>query len=242
MKKGQSVTVEVQCSLEDLYNGRDFEVLQRRQVLCSHCRGTGGEDPNDVSSCPVCGGSGVKITNQQLGPGFVQRIQTTCDHCGGKGKVVKSTCSHCHGTKVEKGEQMITIFVEKGMPEGHEIISHSDADENPDEEPGDLIFKIKQLPHNRFRRTQNDLHMNVQITLLQALVGFEVHFQHLDGHSVTLSRDSVTPHGFVERVKNEGMPVHGMPSQFGDLHVTYSVKFPSHVTARQKSEFNKLLL
>eukprot|EP01126_Amoeba_proteus_P067126 TRINITY_DN984_c0_g2_i9.p1 TRINITY_DN984_c0_g2~~TRINITY_DN984_c0_g2_i9.p1 ORF type:complete len:318 (+),score=83.70 TRINITY_DN984_c0_g2_i9:79-1032(+) len=241
LKKGQSITIELQCSLEDLYNGRDLEVLQRRQVLCSHCRGTGAEDPNDVSTCPVCGGSGVKITNQQIGPGFVQRIQTTCDHCGGKGKIVQSTCPHCHGSKVEKGEQLITLFVEKGMPENYEIFSHSDADENPDEEPGDLIFKIKQQPHKMFRRNNNDLHMTLRISLLQALVGFKYTFQHLDGHAVTLSNDGVTSPGQVDKIPSEGMPIHGMSSQFGHLFVTYEIEFPSNLKASQKAEFRKLL-
>jgi len=241
MKKGQSVVIELQCTLEDLYNGRDLEVLQRRQVLCPHCRGTGADDPNDISNCPVCGGSGVKIVNQQLAPGFVQRVQTTCDHCNGKGKIMNSVCSHCHGTKVQKGEQLLMVFIEKGMPNGHEIISPSESDENPEEEPGDLIFKIKQIPHQRFVRDGKDLKITVKISLLQALVGFKESFKHLDGHEVVLTRTAVTPPGYVQTVMNEGMPVHEMPSKKGNLLVTYEIVFPRTVTEEQKSEFKKLL-
>jgi DnaJ-class molecular chaperone len=64
-----------------------------------------------------------------------------------------------------------------------------------DEEPGDLIFKIKTLPHKTFTRQGNDLHMTTRITLLQALVGFSIEFEHLDGHKVTLARTDVTPPG-----------------------------------------------
>lgn len=64
-----------------------------------------------------------------------------------------------------------------------------------DEEPGDLIFKIKTLPHKLFTRQGNDLYITRSITLLQALVGFTVEFEHLDGHKVTLSRNDVTPPG-----------------------------------------------
>lgn len=64
-----------------------------------------------------------------------------------------------------------------------------------DEEPGDLIFKIKTVPHKHFTRQGNDLHMKAKISLLQALVGFSVEFEHLDGHKVTLSRTDVTPPG-----------------------------------------------
>src|SRR5688572_28784328 len=47
----------------------------------------------------------------------------SCDKCGGKGKVSKSVCSKCRGTKVQQGEQLLTLFIEKGMPEGYEIKS-----------------------------------------------------------------------------------------------------------------------
>jgi len=150
LPKGNPLKIKFRATLEDLYNGKDIEVLQMRQVLCPHCRGTGAENADDVSSCPDCDGSGIKIVTQKLGPGFVQRMQTTCDRCGGKGRIVTSTCSHCSGTKVDTAEQLITIFIERGMPDGHEIVSESDGDERPGEEPGDLIFKIVTAPHNLF--------------------------------------------------------------------------------------------
>jgi hypothetical protein len=46
----------------------------------------------------------------------------SCDKCGGKGKIVKGTCPVCKGHKVESGEDTITVIVEKGMREGHEIV------------------------------------------------------------------------------------------------------------------------
>lgn len=241
LQKGAAQFVELQASLEDLYNGRDFEILQKRQILCPHCRGTGADDPNDVQTCTACGGSGHRIVEQKIGPGFVQRMQTTCDKCGGKGKVSRSVCSKCKGTKVHTGEQVLTIFIEKGMPDGHEIRSQSDADENPGEEPGDIHFKISTAPHERFTRKGNDLFMTHRITLLEALVGFEVSFKHLDGHLVELKRSIVTPPGFTQALQGEGMPVHGNSFTFGQLFVTYQIIFPGSLTEKQKEGFKALL-
>jgi len=231
----------VQATLEDLYNGRDFEILQRRQILCTHCRGTGADDPNDVQTCNVCGGSGHKIVEQKIGPGFVQRMQTVCDKCGGKGKVSKSVCSKCKGTKVQAGEQLLTIFIEKGMPDGYEIKSTSDCDENPGEEPGDILFKITTAPHERFTRKGNDLFMTLKISLLEALTGFQYSFKHLDGHAVELKRTTVTPPGFIQALPNEGMPIHGNSFNFGQLFVTYQINFPTKLTEKQKEGFKSLL-
>jgi len=240
MPKGPSVTIEVQVSLEDLYNGKDIEVLQRRQTLCPKCRGTGAKDPDDVKSCPACDGTGFRIVTQRLGPGFVTKTQTTCDQCGGKGKTVTSTCEYCSGKKTSRGDQMINIFIERGMPDGFEIKSEEDADEAPERTPGDLIFKLVTVSHKRFTRKGNDLYMQYTIPLLQALIGFTKTFNHLDGHEVKVERTEITPPGFVLKLSGEGMPVHDSPDVYGDLYITFVIQFPDKLTETQKEEVKKL--
>merc|ERR1711991_138336 len=67
-KTGPSITMDLDVSLEDLYNGKDFEAQINKQVICGQCGGSGAENPDDVQQCPVCGGSGVKIVTKRLGP------------------------------------------------------------------------------------------------------------------------------------------------------------------------------
>jgi len=241
MQKGPSITIEVQVTLEDLYNGKDMEMLQRRQTLCPKCRGTGAKDPNDVQVCKECDGTGVKVITQRLGPGFVTKTQTTCDRCGGKGKTVTSQCEYCHGSKISRGDQKINIYIERGMADGHEIKSEEDADEAPDRHPGDLIFKLVTVPHKRFTRKGHDLHMQMFISLLQSLVGFSKSFAHLDGHEVRIERNEVTPPGFVLKLTGEGMPHHESPDITGDLYVTFNILFPTKVSREQADGFKKLL-
>jgi DnaJ-related protein SCJ1 len=241
MPKGPNVVIEVQVTLEDLYNGKDIEILQRRQTLCPKCRGTGAKDPNDVQTCPVCEGSGMRVVTQRIGPGFVTKTQTTCDHCGGRGKLVTSKCEHCKGTKISRGDQIIQIVIERGMPEGYEIKSEEDADEAPERTPGDLIFKVTTVPHKRFSRKGNDLYMQITIPLLQSLIGFKKTFNHLDGHEVVVDRNQVTPPGFVLKLEGEGMPFHESPDINGDLYITFNIQFPEKISPEQKIGFEKLL-
>lgn len=49
----------------------------------------------------------------------------------------------------------------------------SEGDEEPDVQPGDLIFKIVTLPHPRFTRQGNDLHHHMTITLLEVRISLE---------------------------------------------------------------------
>lgn len=235
------MTLPVWVELKDLYLGREVKVVNRRQMLCSECRGTGAENPDDVKKCTSCGGSGVKTVKKQLGPGFIQQMQTTCDVCNGKGKVASSTCPHCGGTKTEIGEDILVISIEKGMPEGHEIKFTQAGDIVPGQTPGDLIFRVSTYPDPSFTREENDLHYTLRISLLEALTGYDKIIEHLDGHHVPVSRSRITIPGFTSTIKGEGMPYHEFPSQKGNLFIHHEIIFPKFLTEEQKQGFRDLL-
>ncbi len=57
------------------------------------------------------------------------------------------------------------------------------------------------MPDANFTRKGDDLEMEFHISLLESLVGFEKEFHHLDGHSVSVVRSSVTSPGKIFYVK-----------------------------------------
>ncbi|KYQ89257.1 heat shock protein DnaJ family protein [Tieghemostelium lacteum] len=240
-QRGQDIELDIEVSLRDLYIGRTTRVTQKKQILCTKCRGSGAKKASDVTTCSGCKGSGIKIKTQQLGPGFVQQFQTTCDECGGKGKKVTSKCPHCQGKKVETGEETYTIMIERGMIDGQQIRLEQYGEEAPETTPGDIIFKIVTLPDKHFKRVGENLYYNMSISLLEALTGFSKEITHLDGHKVPIERVDVTKPGFVLKIQEEGMPHHSFPSQTGDLYVEFTVIFPTEITSQQKDDFKKLL-
>ncbi|KAJ3287057.1 DnaJ- protein scj1 [Rhizoclosmatium sp. JEL0117] len=238
-RKGPEVTMVLSVSLEELFNGEQIEVEVNKQVICPICRGSGAKNANDVKKCTSCNGQGIKIVKQQLAPGMWQQMQTHCDVCGGKGKVVKSKCTSCHGHKVKRGSHQITVTVERGMPDQHHIVFDGEGDEHPDITPGDIHFVINTQPHPVFTREGNNLRMVKEISLKDALLGVKFDVNHLDGKKVTITRDGVTQPGFVQVVKGQGMPTHMYPSERGDLYVQYSVSLPASLTAEQKKLIEK---
>jgi DnaJ-related protein SCJ1 len=110
-------------TLEELYLGKTTEIDISKQVLCDHCFGTGAENSDDVVTCTACSGSGVLLYEVQLGPHMVQQFQQQCDHCQGKGKVIRHVCSVCRGNKVKRGNEQYTISIEKGLKDGSVIVS-----------------------------------------------------------------------------------------------------------------------
>jgi DnaJ-related protein SCJ1 len=62
------------------------------------------------------------------------------------------------------------------------------------------------------------------------LLGFSKEIKHLDGHKVKLVKKKITKPGEVQRMEGEGMPIYEVPSDHGDLLVTYIVEFPKELS------------
>lgn len=128
-------------------------------MLCDHCRGTGAASSDDIHTCSGCGGSGVKITKQQIFPGMFAQSQTTCNECGGRGKIIAKTCAHCGGAKVLDHVMGLELEVLQGMPEGYEVVFEGEGDENPDWEAGDVVLRVRSKRESgAWRRKESSLY------------------------------------------------------------------------------------
>eukprot|EP01008_Symbiontida_sp_HLA12_P002476 NODE_419_length_928_cov_256.447205_g411_i0.p1 GENE.NODE_419_length_928_cov_256.447205_g411_i0~~NODE_419_length_928_cov_256.447205_g411_i0.p1 ORF type:complete len:221 (+),score=12.89 NODE_419_length_928_cov_256.447205_g411_i0:107-769(+) len=216
-------------------------VTLHKQKLCRKCKGTGAKSKGDVKQCPVCKGRGMTSQRQQLAPGFVVENQAPCTSCGGTGKKVTSKCPVCGGGKVVQGTVGLDVEIERGIPENHKILFELEGDQSPDILPGDVIFDVRTKKHHLFTRAGNDLKMTMRISLLEALVGFTKTVKHLDGHEVEIAISKVTSPWEKKVMKEEGMPAHNVPSEKGNLIITFEVDMPKQITETQREAFSRLL-
>lgn len=119
-----------------------------------------------------------------------------------------------------------------------------EADQVPDQEPGDIIFVLKELDHTVLRRAGADLAADIDITLAEALCGFSrVVLKHLDGRGIHIRHPQKDPAvlkpGQVIKVVGEGM-FFKKTDQKGDLFLTVNVQFPEHDWLEQHQAFSKL--
>ena len=234
-RKGPDASVDMEITLEDLYNGAQRQARISRNVICPKCRGTGAKD-GKTTQCRHCGGAGHRNVQQQVAPGFVMQMQQPCEHCSGKGTTYAHVCPHCNGNKVIMEEKTLTADIEKGMKSDAEIRFERESEQTPGVTPGDVIFKLRQAEHPRFRREGDDLHHTMHISLKEALLGYDRTIRHLDGRDVSIkhSGSSIQPME-VKTIKDEGMPMHDTPSSKGRLFVKHVVDLPKKVTDQQKS-------
>uniref|UniRef100_A0A0D9WJP7 J domain-containing protein n=1 Tax=Leersia perrieri TaxID=77586 RepID=A0A0D9WJP7_9ORYZ len=138
-------------------------------------------------------------------------------------------------------EEILTIDVKPGWKKGTKITFPEKGNEQPNVIPADLVFIIDEKPHPVFTRDGNDLVVTQKIPLAEALTGYTVQLMTLDGRSLTIPISSVISPGYEEVVRGEGMPIPKDPSKKGNLRVKFDIKFPSRLTADQKTGVKRLL-
>ena len=143
-QKGPNAEVTIPVTLEDLYNGAQRSARISRNVICVKCRGTGAKG-GSMKKCKACKGQGVRLVNQQMGPGFTVQMQQQCPRCGGKGSIIKHKCPACGGAKVMNEEKLLTADIERGMPSNHHIVFERESEQQPGITPGDVVFKVRAV-------------------------------------------------------------------------------------------------
>jgi len=217
MRRQAGMRLNAQVGLETLYNGGELKHDIQRTRICHKC--TGRSKEKRCKGCTRCRDE-IQMVPRRMGPMVVQMQQQVPS----KKKCRKETFE-------------LAALIERGMADGAEIWFDGEGDENPPNAPEDVLVVLTTAKHRMFERKGNDLHMTMKISLQESLTGFERTISHLDGHSVTITNPrKITVPGYVQRISEEGMPFHDVPSQFGDLVVKYDVVFPKKLTQKQIEE------
>lgn len=228
-RKGEDVAHPLKVTLEDLYKGNTKKLSLSKNVLCTKCKGAGSKSGNS-GRCGNCQGTGMKVTIRQIGPGMMQQMQSVCPECRGTGQMIKEAdkCQQCRGNKVIQEKKILEVNIEKGMQHGQKITFQGEADEAPDTLPGDVILVLQQKEHATFKRKGNDLFVEKEISLTEALCGYQFVIQHLDGRQLLVSSNEgeIVKPGAFKAVFDEGMPDWQRSFDKGKLFVHFNVKFP----------------
>ncbi|XVF50199.1 hypothetical protein PTKIN_Ptkin04bG0076900 [Pterospermum kingtungense] len=138
-------------------------------------------------------------------------------------------------------EEILTIEIKPGWKRGTKITFPEKGNEEPGIIPADVIFVIEEKPHALYKRDGNDLVINQQITLLEALTGKTLDLITLDGRNLMMPLTDIVKPGAEVVVPNEGMPISKEPGKKGNLKIKFDVKYPSRLTTEQKSELRRVL-
>lgn len=146
-------------------------------------------------------------------------------------KVTRNITSH--GSTRQEPKQL-TVEIKPGYKAGTKIRFAGDGDQ-VDGAQQDLVFVVKQKPHQYYERDGDDLIYKADITLQQALCGIKMTLPTLDNRSLEVFvRDQVISPNYVHRLPNEGMPKKG--GSKGDMIVKFNIRFPTYLTETQRDQ------
>ena len=103
----------------------------------------------------------------------------------------------------------------------------------------DLYIQFTIRNHSKFKRDKNNLYATVDLDLYKAMLGGEVTVNTFDS-KVKLKVKPETQNATKVKLKGKGFPVYKKEGQFGDLIITYDIKMPTKLTAKEKELFEEL--
>ncbi|CAL1368057.1 unnamed protein product [Linum trigynum] len=143
--------------------------------------------------------------------------------------------------RVRPVEEILTIEIKPGWKKGTKITFPEKGNQEPGIIPADVIFVVDEKPHPVYKRDGNDLVINQDISLLEALTGGSLNLATVDGRNLMISLTDIVKPGAEVVVPNEGMPISKEAGKRGNLRIKMDVNYPSRLTAEQKSELRRVL-
>jgi curved DNA-binding protein len=118
----------------------------------------------------------------------------------------------------------ITVRIPPGVSDQNRVRISGQGGASPNGgPPGDLILTIHVTAHPHFRREENDLHIDLPVTIAEAYHGAKVKVPTVNA-PVTLKIPERTQSGNVVRLRGKGVVKKGQPP--GDLYVHFLVQIP----------------
>ena len=233
--RGNDVLMQMQLEFAEAVYGCEKKFTLDVTEECDSCDGEGG---HDAKTCSTCHGAGTITSQQQTILGsFLSK--TTCPDCHGKGKTFKKKCSDCNGTGKVTKKKKLTINIPAGIQTGdRQRVSGKGSPGSNGGPNGDLYIEFIVDEHEYFVRDNDDIYLEVPITLTEAILGTKKEIPTLYGN-VKLSVSAGTNSGDKQRIKGKGID-NSFRRHKGDMYVIFKVYTPKKLSREQKQLIEQL--
>ena len=236
--RGRDIRVRVKLTLEEIARGVEKEISIEKNVPCPDCGGRGARNSSDIKTCPACNGTGQvqRVVNSFLGQTVTY---STCQQCGGEGKVISNPCHTCNGTGLVRQRETIKVKIPAGVEAGMQMTVQGEGHAAKNNGiNGDLLVVIEEQEHPDFRREGSNLLYTKVISVVDAMLGCEVEIPCLDGKQ-KIKVEPGTQSGTVTRLRGKGLPSVNSYGT-GDLYVKIAVWIPKKLTKEEKALFESM--
>ena len=180
-----------------------------KNSTCTTCNGTGASSPDKMTTCSHCKGAGHIMHGPMI---------MACPHCQGKGKIVTDHCKTCNGSGTKKTQINTNLKIPAGIAHGTQMRGE------------DLVIIIHVLPHETFTRVNNDLHANITIDAIDAMLGTSVIVTTITDEQLKLNIPAGTQPDAKLKMANKGITINGVS---GHIICNIKVSIPTNLTEQQ---------
>jgi DnaJ family protein A protein 2 len=237
----EDIVTTIEVSLEQVYTEEVINYSYNQKIDCGICNGEGTKN-GQKTTCRVCDGQGMRVVDVRMGP-MVQRSMSECNACKGSGKIIEegNKCPGCSGECIHVKNKTIQIPLKAGLTSGNKI-NFSGKGHHVKNMKSNLIIIIHIKPHNVFKRSNDNLFININLELYQALFGFNKLITHLDSRKLLISCSNKTEYNTVRKISCEGMKSIQTGVK-GDLYIRFTISLPnlSLLSNEVKSELKTIL-
>jgi len=227
-RRGRDISVDIQIPFAEAAFGSERTLLITKIGQCDHCAGSGAEPGSNKRQCATCNGRGqIRETRRSLLGSFSATRE--CEVCNGSGEVPERRCAACGGHGVLRKNEEIKVTIPPGITDGEMIRLVGRGEAAPKGVAGDLYVKVHVERHQVFRREDDNLVMDLNVKLSDAILGAEHELKTLDGQ-VTVKVPAGISSGEILRVKGRGVPTG--PGRRGDLHINIKIKTPEKLSKK----------
>ncbi|DAZ93349.1 TPA: hypothetical protein N0F65_011875, partial [Lagenidium giganteum] len=234
-QRGADMQVNVTLSFMEAVKGtvRDLHLTSNEE--CGTCKGSGAKPGTSKKKCRTCNGSGVEVLQQ----GFFA-VETPCRRCQGEGYTIESPCGTCRGKGTVKKPRTVEVKIPEGVDDGMNLrLAHQGEPGTRGGPSGHLYVGIDVQPDPFFKRNKTDIHVDVPISVAQAVLGGNVVVPTLTGE-VEMKIPRGTQPNTVLQMRGKGVKELNSGRRGSQL-VNLQVQIPKTLTPRQQELMEEFL-
>jgi len=166
------------------------------------------------------------------------RVEEPCTTCHGTGFIQNVPCSVCQGAGAVARIKRLEVKIPAGVRDGSRVRIAGKGQPGYGGASGDLFLVTRIKPHPVLKRKGDDLHVEVSVPLLVAILGGEAQVP-TPKDKLVLKIPPETQNGRVFKLTGKGMP-HLSNSSRGNLLAKVNIKLPANLSPQEKELFEKL--
>ena len=237
----ENIIAALNVTLEQIYNGHNISISYNYKSYCTKCDGNCTMD-GKPAICTNCSGKGIIYNTIQL-PHIFHQVMTTCNICNGTGKpnTIIDKCDICNGNGYLTKEKTMDVSINPGIRandkiqltcKGHQYKSLTT----------DLILIVNEISHSLYTRIDNDLMINIDLSLYNALFGYSKTLPFLNNKNIIITHHGKTDYNDTKYIEDYGMPIMNT-AQKGKLILKFTFTLPviheEHINIQFKNILQK---